>query len=124
MYLLTKRKIRKITDRCWIPIFLTKEVSNMKPNRWLVFVISLIVIFLFISVLLVLSVKAEDSDFPYKNWNIVSVKLMPDGMFYIVFANPDPTDEIRAVVIILVPVAEVPLREKPPPQNKGLGVAF
>ena len=95
----------------------------MKPNRWLVFVISLIVIFLFISVLLVLSVKAEDSDFPYKNWNIVSVKLMPDGLFYIVFANPDSDAEIRAVVIVLMPVAEIPLMEvKPPPQIRVQGI--
>jgi hypothetical protein len=91
-------------------------------KKWLI-VILLAIVFMVVMCVSGI-VRGEENGFPYKTWRIVSVKLMPDGMFYIVFANPDPTDEIRAVVIILVPVAEVPLREKPPPQNKGLGVAF
>lgn len=79
-------------------------------RKWIV----LIIVAMVFLVVMCVSGIVRGEEFPYRNWKIVSVKLMPDGLFYIVFANPDPTTEIKAVVIILMPIGEFPLKEKKP----------
>jgi hypothetical protein len=64
MYLLTKKKLRFITDRNWFPIFLIKEV-DMK-TKWILYLVGLVFIVFFILFLLGLAMSQElPSDFGF-----------------------------------------------------------
>ena len=102
MWLLTEKKI--------------KEVRVMRV-RWIFYLLSTVFIIFFILFILGLALS---EDFPFKDWNLISVIRAPDGTWGIVLQSPDKTE---AVLIILAPMQVIPLKARPPPdvrvQEKG-----
>ncbi len=80
-------------------------------KKWLIIITILFVLFFFWALLNL--AMSQENEFPYKNWKISSVRLQ-EGLFYIVFVNPDKESEIKATMIILLPIGEVFLKEKKP----------
>ena len=68
-------------------------------TRWIFYLLGIVFIIFFILFVLGL---AMGQDFPYKDWNIVSVIRIPDGIWSIFLQNPKDATEI--VMIILIPI--------------------
>ena len=95
MYLLTKRKI---TDRCWIPLCLTKE---RRAKKWLGFIVLVALLFLVFWLVLIFCGTARGEDFFFKKWEVKKVVQTPYG-FQATLVNPNP-EGIRSVNVAISP---------------------
>lgn len=103
-----KKKKRFLTDRCWIPLCLTKE---NRAKKWLGIIVLVAFLFLISWLILIFCGVARGEEF-YKDWVIVEVVSNDEGLWGIILQNPE--DKTEAVLIILMPLQIIPLKEKPP----------